>query len=330
MLVLLLCLFSVNGYAARDDDGDLDDEMDGVTAEDLAIEDIPVDERIFLTTWAKPPYDPRFFTYTDEQIKEKWDYLMRGLRIPYPSADYIKRISTKYPFVLEGINDFDGDFAALEKRYLPVWRKFFAGDFQGARNDGMELGAIGLVPSMFSQLLYALYLTERQSDKYMLLQDVANRTHAHFDNIEDMESAPEFATMALAVRLGYAYAIGRIAEESPIPIVIARRYIGKIKGNSDLLTEMVPDHPLGHADRKSTRLNSSHVRISYAVFCLKKKSLVIDAEHRDQVVPVEQLGDLTGGGCEQGGLEPERLPEIVAGLPRRDEVGDVRCRRLAL
>src|SRR5690349_24261356 len=26
-----------------------------------------------------------------------------------------------------------------------------------------------------------------------------------------------------------------------------------------------------HPDRKSTRLNSSHVEISYAVFCLKKK-----------------------------------------------------------
>src|SRR5690606_39278501 len=26
------------------------------------------------------------------------------------------------------------------------------------------------------------------------------------------------------------------------------------------------------ADRKSTRLNSSHVKISYAVFCLKKKT----------------------------------------------------------
>src|SRR5690349_23474020 len=26
-----------------------------------------------------------------------------------------------------------------------------------------------------------------------------------------------------------------------------------------------------HRDRKSTRLNSSHVEISYAVFCLKKK-----------------------------------------------------------
>src|SRR5690554_1963155 len=28
----------------------------------------------------------------------------------------------------------------------------------------------------------------------------------------------------------------------------------------------------GNLDRKSTRLNSSHVRISYAVFCLKKKN----------------------------------------------------------
>ena len=28
---------------------------------------------------------------------------------------------------------------------------------------------------------------------------------------------------------------------------------------------------LGLLDRKSTRLNSSHITISYAVFCLKKK-----------------------------------------------------------
>src|SRR5690625_6882598 len=35
-----------------------------------------------------------------------------------------------------------------------------------------------------------------------------------------------------------------------------------------------PAHEMGHTfqtDRKSTRLNSSHVAISYAVFCLKKK-----------------------------------------------------------
>src|SRR5690606_40667322 len=31
----------------------------------------------------------------------------------------------------------------------------------------------------------------------------------------------------------------------------------------------------GQQDRKSTRLNSSHVKISYAVFCLKKKKEII-------------------------------------------------------
>src|SRR5690349_22016157 len=32
-----------------------------------------------------------------------------------------------------------------------------------------------------------------------------------------------------------------------------------------------------HVDRKSTRLNSSHVEISYAVFCLKKKKRNYDS-----------------------------------------------------
>src|SRR5688500_19879400 len=34
----------------------------------------------------------------------------------------------------------------------------------------------------------------------------------------------------------------------------------------------VAHHVVEHADRKSTRLNSSHLVISYAVFCLKKKN----------------------------------------------------------
>src|SRR3712207_7981083 len=33
-----------------------------------------------------------------------------------------------------------------------------------------------------------------------------------------------------------------------------------------------------HADRKSTRLNSSHANISYAVFCLKKKKKPIEPD----------------------------------------------------
>src|SRR3712207_7165449 len=42
-----------------------------------------------------------------------------------------------------------------------------------------------------------------------------------------------------------------------------------------------PEHLVG-VDRKSTRLNSSHANISYAVFCLKKKkTLLMKSRHSD-------------------------------------------------
>src|SRR5438105_9483968 len=49
---------------------------------------------------------------------------------------------------------------------------------------------------------------------------------------------------------------------------------GKVIGAEALLRWRLPGHgdiPPSHLDRKSTRLNSSHEWISYAVFCLKKK-----------------------------------------------------------
>src|SRR2546427_8713352 len=38
--------------------------------------------------------------------------------------------------------------------------------------------------------------------------------------------------------------------------------------------ELVNGRSIGRVDRKSTRLNSSHSQISYAVFCLKKKKKI--------------------------------------------------------
>src|SRR3989442_11896929 len=46
-------------------------------------------------------------------------------------------------------------------------------------------------------------------------------------------------------------------------------------------------------DRKSTRLNSSHVRISYAVFCLKKKK---HYKHCGIAVPGARTNDLCTAG----------------------------------
>src|SRR5690606_41659223 len=44
-----------------------------------------------------------------------------------------------------------------------------------------------------------------------------------------------------------------------------------LKFLEDQLPELKQQLDVAERDRKSTRLNSSHVKISYAVFCLKKK-----------------------------------------------------------
>src|SRR5690349_24015438 len=46
--------------------------------------------------------------------------------------------------------------------------------------------------------------------------------------------------------------------------------------------------PGRHRDRKSTRLNSSHVEISYAVFCLKKKKTINEQTSNSSPVPYDQ------------------------------------------
>src|SRR5438874_10241997 len=72
------------------------------------------------------------------------------------------------------------------------------------------------------------------------------------------------------------------------------KHLAHADGDESLRVEVHPGHgafkdfqvceriiQIGHGfllrrDRKSTRLNSSHVEISYAVFCLKKKKKRLD------------------------------------------------------
>src|SRR5256886_6432479 len=67
----------------------------------------------------------------------------------------------------------------------------------------------------------------------------------------------------------------------------------------------------GWRDRKSTRLNSSHSQISYAVFCLKKKMMVsaaLPAEDDDTAViaPHPRAADTLGIDPALSTFRPQR------------------------
>src|SRR5690554_7305486 len=71
---------------------------------------------------------------------------------------------------------------------------------------------------------------------------------------------------------GYWYSFRRFEESENGP---KKRADSFFEGShfEDAVKLYVFDKKLRLLDRKSTRLNSSHVRISYAVFCLKKKKI---------------------------------------------------------
>src|SRR5690625_5764338 len=79
-----------------------------------------------------------------------------------------------------------------------------------------------------------------KSDKFMQ-RILTPKEQEHFQNLRSQSRKVEFLAGRFAAKEAFAKATGQ--------------GIGKLS-----------------LDRKSTRLNSSHVAISYAVFCLKKKA----------------------------------------------------------
>src|SRR5690554_7113851 len=84
------------------------------------------------------------------------------------------------------------------------------------------------------------------------------------DNENSLELDP-FVGLAGAIgNTGFGYDVGYVQftfPGAPGDFDFAELYLNLSYSIEDLTA----------TDRKSTRLNSSHVRISYAVFCLKKK-----------------------------------------------------------
>src|SRR5690606_15963767 len=109
------------------------------------------------------------------------------------------------------------------------------------------------------------------------------------------ESIEPFAKKIAAEKFSSEYILGQLKEKAKfakdvlteVPLDLLT-ILEKVKDDKITVNHKMQDfdnlqlilHRMGNkfllsilADRKSTRLNSSHVKISYAVFCLKKKKI---------------------------------------------------------
>lgn len=216
-------------------------------------EQITVNQRVLTKTWNKVPFDPKSFDMTPEQIKERWPVLMRALGVVYPSPEYLKSRIEAFPQYKP--DNFDGDYDALSREILETWRLFLRGDYQAAMRKGTTQGPAGMIPGKVSQLMYAIYLEPNLEDKHMLLQDVANIVREYGSSLDRMKKDKTFHDDYIIIRIGYSYAIGRIAEDVPIPVALSRNYVFKVLDAANDVLSLQPDNPLGLAFRAGIDAN---------------------------------------------------------------------------
>src|SRR5690554_7127085 len=111
-------------------------------------------------------------------------------------------------------------------------------------------------------MMYAHFMLS-DYDRVLALSERFIRLHPLHEQADYAYYLRALATYEMGFGLVERYFEHDVARRDPTPLQDAFYYF------SELLTRY-PDSP----DRKSTRLNSSHVRISYAVFCLKKKNKI--------------------------------------------------------
>src|SRR5712664_2029803 len=96
------------------------------------------------------------------------------------------------------------------------------------------------------------------------------RMPAHFCGVTGLKTTVGRISRAGAMPLSQSLdTVGPLARSAQDCALLLALMAGAYPENPTAVTGPVPDYTA--ADRKSTRLNSSHDQISYAVFCLKKK-----------------------------------------------------------
>ncbi|MEP5231230.1 MAG: hypothetical protein ABJQ78_07330 [Alloalcanivorax sp.] len=220
-----------------------EDGSDGWQTEKMA-----VDNEVISGRWNSVPFQTRFFDYPPEKLKARWGELTRAIRVPYPSPEYLQKRIEYFPALKAELGpDFNGDYEALSAGILHAWRLFFRGDFRAAKEQGARYGAFGKLPAYLAQCIYAVYLTDSRTEKIELLEDVANQITDYVDVLKALKQEPAFQEDYMMLRLGYAFAIARIAEEATPLEALMNNYLFKVSHAIDDTLAIDPGHPVALA-----------------------------------------------------------------------------------
>lgn len=208
---------------------------------------IAVDPAVIQAPWQASPFDSAPFTFTFEQIHQQWPQLMRGLRLPYPSPAFLKARYRHYPALYRDLHYQDTDWQAHSDNTLEVWQAFFRGDFRHARDLGRHYGGYARVPGLLSQIIYATYLEPSHTGKQQLLQQAVNDIARLGKKMQVLPSEEERRSDYCMLRLGFSYAVARLAEDASVATTLASNYAPMVSNAAAEILAVEPSHPLALA-----------------------------------------------------------------------------------
>lgn len=205
---------------------------------------LPLEEAVLDAPWVSVPFDQAPFTYTYAEIEANWAHFMRGLQLPFPSADYLKSRYQRFPALYRDLRYQDDDWEQHSRNVLEVWQAFFRGDLRHARDLGRKYGGYARVPAMVSQIIYATYLAPTQTQKQQLLQQTINEMAWFGENAPMLPGDEQLEGDYCMVRLGFGYAVARLAEDESVPAMLQRNYAPMVINAATEMLGVEPQHPL--------------------------------------------------------------------------------------
>ena len=204
----------------------------------------PIDQAILDAKWQSPPFDQKPYTYTFAEMRQNWDHFMRGLKIPYPSPEYVKDRYTRYPQLMHTLGFQDQDWEMHSLNILETWQAYFRGDFEQSYRLGKKYGGYAMIPAIFGEILQGVYLARTNSEKRTFLQDAINEIRAFNDLMPILPGDKEMSREYVLMRLGYSYAVGRLAEDAAVPSILANGFLPAVVNSATEGLAVDPDHPL--------------------------------------------------------------------------------------
>jgi hypothetical protein len=203
-----------------------------------------VDAEVLNSAWQSPPFDQNPYIYTFAEIEANWDRFMRGLRIPFPSPEYLRDRYHRFPQLMHTLAHQDADWEAHSLNVLEVWQAYFRGDFERSYRLGIKYGGYALVPAIYGEILQGVYLARSNREKQVFLQDAIDRIQEISELMPVLPSDEALSPEYVLLRLGYAYAVARLAEDAAVAKVVTAGLGPSVINAATEALAVDPDHPL--------------------------------------------------------------------------------------